>query len=150
MDNQEGKRVMPREGGPKGKKIALIALIIILAALCAGYGGLCFYASSSGKLLPNTTAAGVSVGGMTRAEAETALASALSDLPLPAHSAVLGEISLTGQIRPANRLEKRLQECARLGFSQAILPPMDPLPSIPGIKFTFVSHIREAILLLRG
>ncbi len=78
------------------------------------------------------------------------VASALSDLPLPAQSAVLGEISLTGQIRPANRLEKRLQECARLGFSQAILPPMDPLPAIPGIKFTFVSHIREAILLLRG
>ena len=79
MDNQEGKRVMPREGGPRGKKIALIAVIIILAALCAGYGGLCFYASSSDKLLPNTTAAGVSVGGMTRAEAETALSSALAD-----------------------------------------------------------------------
>ena len=78
------------------------------------------------------------------------IASALSDLPLPPHTALLGEISLTGEVRPCSRLEKRLQECARLGFSQVILPKSDNLPHLPGIKYSFVSHIREAMFLLHG
>lgn len=78
------------------------------------------------------------------------VASALSDRPLPPHTALLGEISLTGEVRPVSRLEKRVQECARLGFSHVFLPKSDALPSLPGIKYTFVSHIREAMLLLHG
>ncbi len=78
------------------------------------------------------------------------IASSLSDLPLPAHTALLGEISLTGEIRPVSRLDKRVQECARLGFSRIVLPKSEALPSLPGISYTFVSHIREAMLLLHG
>ncbi|MEA5060496.1 MAG: DNA repair protein RadA [Candidatus Pelethousia sp.] len=78
------------------------------------------------------------------------IASSLADLPLPPHTALLGEISLTGEVRPVNRLDKRIQECARLGFSHIVLPKSEALPSLPNIKYTIVSHIREAMLLLHG
>ena len=78
------------------------------------------------------------------------IASSLADIPLPGHTALLGEISLTGEIRPVSRLDKRAQECARLGFSQIVLPKSDALPTLPGVSYKFVSHIREAMLLLRG
>jgi len=76
------------------------------------------------------------------------IASVLTGLPLPAHAAVLGEISLTGEVRPVSRLDKRMQECARLGFTTIIAPPSDsPRPS--GVRFLPVSTVAEALALLR-
>ena len=34
----------------------------------------------------------------------------------------MGEISLTGQVRPVPRLTHRLSEAARLGFTTAVVP----------------------------
>lgn len=78
------------------------------------------------------------------------IASSLSELPLPPHTALLGEISLTGEVRPVSRLDKRVQECARLGFTHVVLPKSEALPSLPNVRYSFVSHIREAMLLLHG
>ena len=94
------------------------------------------------------------VGGLRLAEragdlaVAMAIASAASEKPLPPHTAILGEISLTGEVRPVNRLDKRIQECARLGYSRLIVPHSDNLPSIPGVKYLKVKSVAESLALL--
>jgi len=51
-----------------------------------------------------------------------AIASSLKDKPLPDDLVALGEIGLTGEIRPVNAVEQRLAEISRLGFRKCILP----------------------------
>lgn len=51
-----------------------------------------------------------------------ALASAAADLPLAPGVIAVGEVSLTGELRPVVGLQRRLNEAARLGFHTAILP----------------------------
>ena len=49
-----------------------------------------------------------------------ALASAARDVALPAHVAAVGEISLTGEIRPATSMGRRLHEAERLGYRRVL------------------------------
>ena len=56
MDNTEGKRVMPKNGMPKGAKIAVIVIAAVLVLLVGGYLALCGYVSSSDRILPGTSA----------------------------------------------------------------------------------------------
>jgi len=51
-----------------------------------------------------------------------ALVSALQDMPLPAQTALFGEISLSGALRPAIHADTRLKEAQKLGFSHVHLP----------------------------
>ena len=51
-----------------------------------------------------------------------ALLSALYDMPLPAHSVMFGEIGLSGEIRAVSRMEARLKESEKLGFTTAYVP----------------------------
>ena len=51
-----------------------------------------------------------------------ALVSALSERPVPAEAVVLGEIALSGEIRPVAHAGLRLKEAAKLGFEQAWAP----------------------------
>lgn len=53
-----------------------------------------------------------------------AVASAALKKSLPQDLVVGGEIGLGGEIRPVIGLERRLQEAARLGFKQALVPPL--------------------------
>jgi len=68
------------------------------------------------------------VGGLKVAETACDLAilaavySALKDRPVRPNTIVLGEVGLTGEIRPIADIERRLTEAARLGFSTCILP----------------------------
>src|SRR5215469_7118641 len=54
--------------------------------------------------------------------AAAALLSSLANRALPQGSVFFGEISLSGEIRPAPQPELRLKEAAKLGFSTAIVP----------------------------
>jgi DNA repair protein RadA/Sms len=51
-----------------------------------------------------------------------ALVSAMSERPVPAEAVVLGEIALSGEIRPVAHAGLRLKEAAKLGFEQAWAP----------------------------
>lgn len=68
------------------------------------------------------------VGGLKVSETACDLAilsavfSALKDRPVRPNTLVLGEVGLTGEIRPIGEIERRLTEAARLGFSSCILP----------------------------
>ena len=52
-----------------------------------------------------------------------ALASAWNDQPLPLDIAVLGEVALSGDVRPVPLLAERVAEAARLGFRRLLVPP---------------------------
>ncbi len=47
MENQDGKRVARGPGMPRGGKIALAVVLVLVLALAGGYVGLCAYAGSS-------------------------------------------------------------------------------------------------------
>lgn len=76
------------------------------------------------------------------------IAGAGADIALPPRTAILGELSLTGEVRPVNRLDKRIQECARLGFSHIVVTNSDTLPKVDGLNYTRVKNIREALCIL--
>jgi DNA repair protein RadA/Sms len=50
------------------------------------------------------------------------LVSALSERPVPANCVILGEVALSGEIRPVAHLALRLKEAAKLGFERAWIP----------------------------
>ena len=55
-----------------------------------------------------------------------ALASSLRDRPLVPGTVAIGEVGLLGELRSVGGLDRRLREAARLGFTRAIVPAIDP------------------------
>ncbi len=51
-----------------------------------------------------------------------AIASAARGAPVRRGVACLGEIGLTGRLRPISQMERRLAECSKLGLGEAIVP----------------------------
>ena len=80
------------------------------------------YLSVAGGIRVNEPAADLAVA--------AALMSALYDVPLPANSAMFGEIGLSGEIRAVARMEARLKEMEKLGFKAAYLPPAKPFKGL--------------------
>ena len=48
--------------------------------------------------------------------------SALSERPVPADAVVMGEIALSGEVRPVAHGALRLKEAAKLGFERGWIP----------------------------
>jgi len=57
-----------------------------------------------------------------------AIASAAKGVPTQEGLAAFGEIGLTGRLRPAAQAERRLEECAKLGLTAAVVPSGTPSP----------------------
>ena len=51
-----------------------------------------------------------------------AVASSVTDQPIPDDLVVCGEVGLSGELRQPTQLDRRLDEAARLGFKRAIVP----------------------------
>lgn len=51
-----------------------------------------------------------------------AVFSAFKDIPVRPDTMVIGEVGLTGEIRPVDQIERRIGEMRRLGFSYCVLP----------------------------
>jgi DNA repair protein RadA/Sms len=82
-----------------------------------------------------------------------ALASAISDLTLPAGLIAVGEVGLAGEIRRVTGVQRRLAEAARMGFRRAIVPPGSPrLPpgEGPAMAVTEAPTIVKAIAAALG
>ena len=60
----------------------------------------------------------------------------------------IGEISLTGQVRPVPRLEYRLREAARLGFTTAVVPTLRKHVTIPGLTIVQADTLKDALGVL--
>jgi DNA repair protein RadA/Sms len=75
--------------------------------------------------------------------AAAALASSALDAALPQDCVVFGEISLSGDVRPVSRMETRLKEAAKLGFSRALAPRACEVSGGRGVQG--VTRLAEAI-----
>ena len=68
------------------------------------------------------------VGGMSIDEpaadlaVAVAIASASKGIPVPADTAIIGEIGLSGELRSVGQLSARLNEAAKLGFKRCLIP----------------------------
>lgn len=79
-----------------------------------------------------------------------AIASAARHKPLSSRTAFVGEVALTGELRPAPMIERRVAEASRLGFQQIVLPEVvRPRVSDRGsdktIDFCFSKHIMACV-----
>ena len=90
----------------------------------------------AGLLLQNQDAYLKSAGGVKLDEpaidlaVAVAIASSYKDLPTNPQECFIGEIGLTGEIRRVNRIEQRINEAAKLGFTKVYAPKS----SLNGLK----------------
>lgn len=74
--------------------------------------------------------------------AAAALISSFSGEALPKDTVYFGEISLSGDVRPAPQPELRLKEAAKLGFSTAVVPKGIKTDGAR-LRLIEISHVRE-------
>lgn len=77
-----------------------------------------------------------------------AVASARMDVPMPADIAVIGEVALSGDIRPVGQLPQRVAEAARLGYRKILVPPgaRKRLTTLPdGSAVVELEHLVKAL-----
>lgn len=72
-----------------------------------------------------------------------ALASAVKDRALDPQAGFIGEVALSGAIRPVAQPGRRLAELARLGLQRAIVP--SGTPAVPGIANIEAATLRDAL-----
>ena len=73
-----------------------------------------------------------------------AVASAVTDVPLPGHVVVTGEMGLGGEIRQVSHVKRRLAEAVRMGFERAIVPRATP--DVSGMQLQRVRTIGDALI----
>jgi DNA repair protein RadA/Sms len=76
--------------------------------------------------------------------AAAALVSSFANVALPRDTVYFGEISLTGDIRPAPQAELRLKEAAKLGFTNAVVPQDTRVDGL-GLKLKPVKDVGDLI-----
>ena len=81
-----------------------------------------------------------------------AVASSVRNVCIPGDWAVMGEVGLAGEIRAISQAERRLSECARLGFNTAVIPRENMRHmSVPqGMRVYGVETLAEAVSILIG
>jgi DNA repair protein RadA/Sms len=75
------------------------------------------------------------------------------DTPIEAGWCMAGEVGLSGEVRPVNRIEQRIAEAEKLGFSDIIIPRYN-LQGIDSRKYHIALHpvrkVEEALRALFG
>jgi DNA repair protein RadA/Sms len=93
----------------------LAMVLAVLETRCGlSFGNRDVYLNVAGGLRINEPAADLA--------AAAALASSALDVSLPQDCVVFGEVSLSGDVRAVSRMEMRMKEAAKLGFTQALGP----------------------------
>ena len=72
-----------------------------------------------------------------------ALVSALSEWPVPQEAIVMGEIALSGEVRPVAHAGLRLKEASKLGFDRAWVPAATETPK--GVTLGKFGRLRELV-----
>ena len=116
--------------------------IAMLVAVLYRHGGI--------NLLSNDLYISTIAGGMAREPGcdlaiVAALASAAKSKSVPRTTCAIGEISLTGQVRPVPRLEYRLREAARLGYTTAVVPTLRRSVATPGLTVVQADTLKDAL-----
>lgn len=75
------------------------------------------------------------------------IASSFKNKPIDAHTAVFGEVGLTGEVRGAMQAQARAREAQALGFKKIILPASNTagLERLLGVRIHGVRSVEEAL-----
>lgn len=80
-----------------------------------------------------------------------AILSSNMDIAIDNKCCLTGEIGLSGEIRPVNRIEQRISEAEKLGFKKIIIPEFKHIdPSKFEIEIIFAKKVEEAFKNLFG
>jgi DNA repair protein RadA/Sms len=82
-----------------------------------------------------------------------AILSSSEDIPIAPKVCFAGEVGLSGEIRPVNRVDQRISEAEKLGFEQVFISKYNKKGldlSSYGIKITMVGKIEEVFSILFG
>jgi DNA repair protein RadA/Sms len=113
----------------------LAMVMAVLEARCGlGFAARDVYLNVAGGLRISEPAADLA--------AAAALVSSALNTALPQDAVVFGEISLSGDVRPVSRMETRLKEAAKLGFTRALAPLQ---ADGAGVKVTGVARLADAV-----
>lgn len=75
-----------------------------------------------------------------------AVATCARDIVIDAHTAIVGEIGLSGEIRAVNNIDKRIKEVEKLGFKKIIIPASNEVSEdYKNIEIIKVGRIIDAI-----
>ena len=79
-----------------------------------------------------------------------AVASSLKDKPVGPEIAIMGEVGLAGEVRTVPQCERRISECARLGFTTLIVPRTNAgrVKAPEGVKVIGVDTVAQALSVL--
>ena len=77
----------------------------------------------------------------------TAIASSFRNQPIDAHTAVFGEVGLTGEVRGAMQAAVRAREAQALGFKRIVMPASNTtgLEKLLGLRVVGVRSVEEAL-----
>jgi len=75
------------------------------------------------------------------------IASSFKNVPIDAHTAVFGEVGLTGEVRGAMQAHARVREAQTLGFKRVIIPASNTagLERLLGVRVVGVRSVEEAL-----
>lgn len=133
--------VAPGEGpgrrqatGLDGRRFQLVAAVLD-RAVGLGLGRADLFGASMGGIRIDDPACDLAVA--------AALASAASGVPAPPDAAFIGEVGLTGVVRPSSAATQRLSAARAAGCS-TVFAAGDP-PAAPGVRLVPVGHVRDAL-----
>lgn len=78
-----------------------------------------------------------------------AILSSYLDVPIPGDLVVIGELGLSGQIRPVPNLELRLKEIAKMGYGRVVMPKQSKKVVVPGLALLEMQTIDEFVELIK-
>lgn len=119
--------------------------LAMLVAVLYRHGGI---AMLSNDLYVSTIAGGQAREPASDLAIVAALASAALAVPIAHDTCAIGEMSLTGRLRPVPRLEYRLHEAQRLGFTRAVVPPLRKKLTIPGLQIVECATLHDMLQTL--
>lgn len=119
--------------------------IAMLVAVLYRHGGINLLAND---LYISTIAGGLAKEPGCDLAIVAALVSAAKSKAIARTTCAIGEISLTGQVRPVPRLEYRLREAARLGFTTAVVPTLRKRVTVPGLTIVQADTLKDALGVL--
>ncbi len=74
-----------------------------------------------------------------------AVASSFRNRPVPARTALIGEVGLAGEVRSVGQAALRVREAAQMGFDRVILPARNVPAEMDGVRVVGVRTLEEAL-----
>jgi DNA repair protein RadA/Sms len=130
----------PRRAVVGWDQARLAMVLAVLEARCGlALGGYDVYLNVAGGLRIGEPAADLAVA--------AALVSSRLDRPVPAGMVAFGEIGLGGEVRAVGQVEQRLKEAEKLGFTDALIPPLGNRRKAPATRLQLhpIDHLSKLV-----